>query len=259
MKKIKLLVLAILLGFILPVHAADYEIRELIPVDVTTSVHGEIFIYKNINYSNGIIKIGSVRNNSFDNHALSVSIGLFGSDKKNIGIINYCEKDNTIHSKENKKDIMIDVKGSYIAPEKNLKDIKYIAVIGENTNCREDGSQEFIGSTVEQIGIAKNTGIGVGAERLLTVIKIIAFVLVALFLYKFLFTSAYRNMDGEDVRQEYAYINKELRKDREYEAKKNPPKPKVIKTHKTKEILAQEKEENKNENKDNTDLQNMYK
>lgn len=260
MKKLKVLLLLLLVGLVLPVKAADYEMKELIPVDTTTTVHGEIFIYKGFNYSNGIIKMESIRNNSFEKHSLSISIGLFGEDKKNIGIINYCEKDTVIISKETyKKELLIDVKGSYLAPDKTIKDVKYISVIGENTNCRTDGSQEFIGSTVEQIGMAKNTQINSSAEMLINILKVIGVVLVGLFIYKFLFTSAYRNMDGEDVRQEYAYINKELRKDRERELKRNPPKPKEIKRNKTDEQLAQEQKENAAEKKDNSDLHNLYK
>ena len=44
-------------------------------------------------------------------------------------------------------------------------------------------------------------------------------VLLILFLYKFLFTGAYRNMDGEDMRADFAYINKQKERERERQRK----------------------------------------
>lgn len=259
-KNYLLIILTLLAGIItLPVHAANYEVKELIPVDVTTSVKGQIYLYKGISCKDGIIQIQSIRNNSYEAKPLSVSIALFGEDKKNIGIIHYCEKETKIATKETKKDFLLDIKGSYLASGKTYKDIKYYSVIGENTTCRNDGSQEFIGSTVEQIGMPKNTGITDSTELLLNMLKVIAVVLVGLFLYKFIFTSAYQNMDGEDIRQGYAYVNKELRKEREREARRNPPQPKVVKSEKTDEVRKQEQKENSSENKNNSDLHNMYK
>ena len=91
------------------------------------------------------------------------------------------------------------------------------------------------------------------------IIKWIGVVLVVGFLYKFLFTGAYRNIDGEDVRQEYTYINKELRKEREKDAKENPPKPKEVKKNKSDEIIEQERIQNEKDLLDDSDLHNMYK
>ena len=256
MKKL-LIAIFVFLGIMTPVKAADYSIKELIPEGVTTTVRGDNFMYKDILYQGGFIKIGKIRNNSLEKKTLTVSIGLFDKNKKNIGTINYCQENTPIESKGEVDELTIDVKNSYMASGKTHKDIRYISVIGENLNCRTDGATDYVDQTVEQIGMAKNNTLNDDQLALLNIIKWIGIILFALFVYKFLFTNAYRNMDGTDVRQEYTYINKELRKERELEEKLNPPQPKVVKTNKTKEILKQEKEQNAKSNQ--SDLHDMYK
>ena len=258
MKKI-LIGILVLLGMIVPVKAADYEIRELIPVGVTTTVRGERFVYKDFQYQNGLITIGKVINNREETYNLSISIGLFDKNDKNIGTIHYCPENTPVKSKESVDNVTIDVKSSYMESGKNHKDIHHVSVIGENTTCRVDGAKDYLGQTVEEIGMPKNNTFSDDELMLLKIIMVLVIALVALFVYKFVFTTAYRNMDGTDVRQEYAYINKELRKERELDAKLNPPQPKVVKTHKTPEILKQEEEQNSQKNKDQTDIYNLYK
>ena len=97
------------------------------------------------------------------------------------------------------------------------------------------------------------------ARWLVTVLLVIAAILLALFVYEFLFTSKYRNMDGEDVRQEFAYINKEKKIEREYKARTEPKVEKPVKKNKTDEVRAQEELENSEEKVGNSDLHNMYK
>ena len=117
-------------------------------------------------------------------------------------------------------------------------------------------SKDFIGQTISQMKQGKNNQLTDSTKMLIDIIIVVVVILVGLFLYRFLFTTAYRNMDGEDVRQEYAYINKELRKEREYNERVNPPPPKEIKKIKTDEVLQQEKEQNE---KQDSDLSNLYK
>ena len=80
-----------------------------------------------------------------------------------------------------------------------------------------------------------------------------------LFVFRFVFTNAYQNMDGTDTRQEYAYINKKLRKEREHELKVNPPKPKEVKKNKTDEQKEQEIIENEKAKNQDADIFDMYK
>ena len=258
-KYIKLLIILLLVGITLPVKAANYAFKELIPQDKTTTIRGNTFLYKNLTYQNGVVKFELIKNNSKEKKPLSVSIGLFDEKGKNIGIINYCSAEQALNSKEEKENFIIDINGASMESGKTYKDIKYISILGENSTCRLGGSQEFIGQTVEEIGMARNNQLTSSELLIVNIFKVILVALVLLFIYKFLFTGAYRNMDGEDVRQEYAYINKELRKEREQELKRNPPKPKEPKKVKSDEIIEQERIQNEKDKADDSDLHHMYK
>ena len=256
-KLVFLIVILILgLGVISPVHAANYTMKELIPEGITTTIRGDNLLYKDIVYKDGVISTSYVKNNAKEAKKLSVSIALFDEDKKNVGTINYCSE--ALNPNEKKDKFIIDVSSTYLVKGKTYKDVKYIAVLSENENCRTGGATEYEGQTIEKIGMPKNTGIGDKAERLLLVVKIVVVIIVGLFLYRFLFTTAYQNMDGTDVRQEYKYINKSLRKERERELKRNPPQPKEVKKVKTDEVIQQEEIENKKSENQESDLFDMY-
>lgn len=254
----KVLWMILLLCMVIPVHAANYSMKELIPENTKTTIRGEHLLYKEIFYQSGKIRMQAIKNNSKEAQKLAISIGLFDKNKKNIGTINYCQ-DEQLASKQGKDNVSIDVKGDYLVAKKSLADIKYIAVLGENLNCRTDGATEYLGQTVDQIGMARNNTLTSEEMLVVNIIKWIGVAMVIGFLYRFLFTGAYRNIDGEDVRQEFSYINKELRKEREHEAIVNPPKPKVVKPNKSKEIVEQEKIQNEKDRLDDSDLHNMYK
>lgn len=254
----KVLWMILLLSIVIPVHAANYSMKELIPENTKTTVRGEHLLYKEISYQSGTIRLQSIKNNSKEEQNLAISVGLFDKHKKNIGTVNYCIEEE-IASKQGKDNISLEVQEKYLVPKKVLTDIKYIAVLGENQNCRTDGSTEYLGQTVDQIGMARNNTLNAKEMFVVNIIKWIGVVLVVGFLYKFLFTGAYRNIDGEDVRQEYTYINKELRKEREKDAKENPPKPKEVKKNKSDEIIEQERIQNEKDLLDDSDLHNMYK
>ena len=259
MKKGIIFLYAILLLGMIPVHAANYEMRELIPVGVETTIRAESLLYQKFSYEDGVITFSKIKNNSNEEKPLTISIGLFNSKKKNIGTINYCSTENKLSPKEEKENFQIEVTSKYLEEEKTTEDVKYIAILSDNSSCRIDGAYDFLGQKVEKIGQIKNTSVTDSAIMLLNMLKVIAIILFILFLYKFLFTNAYRNINGDDVRQEYAYINKQLRKEREEKAKNEKPEPKVVKTHKTKEIIDQEKIQNEKDLKDDSDLHNFYR
>ena len=262
MKKIvKIVVLVLALFMFKSVNAANYEIRELIPVDIKTNVLGDYFRYKGIIYKKGStsIKIDNVQNKTDEERYLSIFIGLFNSDKENIGTINYCEDDGTKLAQRDERSVDIPIESSSITKKAKVKDIKYISVIGENENCRKDGELDYVGQTVDEVGLPKNATLDDDSHMLLTIISVIVGILVFIFVYNFLFSNKYKNMDGEDVRQEYAYINKEKRLEREYNNRVNPPKPKEVKKNKTDEQRQQEIREKELEDNGDSDLRNMYK
>ena len=82
------------------VYAANYNIKELIPVNAHTTIGTNNFRYIDFYYNdnemeadglkNNFIIFSKIKNVSDEKRAVTVSIGLFDKDKKNIGTINYC-------------------------------------------------------------------------------------------------------------------------------------------------------------------------
>ena len=144
----------------------------------------------------------------------------------------------------------------YLAKDKTFKDIKYISVLNENPNCRKEGFLDYVGQKVDEIGNVPNDTVNDDAKMLINILLIVGGVLLFLFLYRFMFTSAYENMDGDDVRRDYKNLNKQLEKEREEKILKEKPTEPPRKTDKTDKVLKQEQEENKNKP---TDLQDFYK
>ena len=264
MKKILFSLLLIILSafLVLPVDAANYEERELIPVNVETTIVTKHFSYKDFYYNNNTLVFKGIKNLTDKERPISFSIGLFDKDRKNIGTIYYCsskDKSNTPSlAVEEERGFAFSVKDDYLAENKKLDDIKYISLLSDNINCNTLTGQEYVGNTVEEIGIPKNTTVDSKVERTFTFIGVIAILLVAYFLYKYLFTNSYQNMDGDDVRVGYKKYNKELERQRKQDLIDNPPVEKPKKRIKTDEVLRQEEEASK-EDKSGTDLHNLYK
>lgn len=236
------------------VYAANYSVKELIPLNVKTSIHTDNFSYKGMHCDGYGVYFTSIKNLTEDNMPISVSIGLFDKDKKNIGTINYCN--NTLQSKE-EREFFIDVSSKYIGKGKKQKDIKYIAVLGDNINCRIDGSTDYIGQKIDNLGVSSGGELDSKTQLFLYIVIILVGAFVVLIVYKLLFTKSYRNVDGKEVRDAYDDINRELREMRE-EEEKNRVAPPLKEPDKPIEILEQE-EEARNEDKSGTDLHNLYK
>ena len=87
MKKIaKILLVLLIFMSIKAVHAANYNMKELIPENITTTIKGKNILYKNIVYKNNIITIEKIKNLSDEPKPITISIGLFDKNKKNLGV-----------------------------------------------------------------------------------------------------------------------------------------------------------------------------
>ena len=275
MKKI-LFGLLMLIGFsILQVNAANYELSELIPVNTETTIVTNNFSYKDFYYNDNELEADALQNNFIifkgiknltdEEKPVTISIGIFDKDKKNIGIINYCStKDktsimaNTILKSKEEKSYVIEVNKKSLADGKTVKDIKYISILSDNINCNTGGTLDSVGRTVEEIGMPKNRTIDKQTQLLLTIMSIVAIILIILFVYRFLFTNSFQNFNGDDIRRGYKKYNEELKDQREYEARVNPPQEKEPVKVKTDEQILQE-EKAAHEDKSGTDLHNLYK
>ena len=266
MKKIIFSVIILLIAVAqMQVFAANYEVKELIPVDIETTIVPGKFSYKGLYYNakkedgdqskrNYIIFKG-VKNISDEARPISISIALFGEDKLNIGTINYCT--GNLNPGE-EVSLEIEVNKEYLGEGFKPKDVKYISVLSENLNCRTGGATDFIGDTVEKIGIAKNNVITSPIKNTLIIFGIIGGLLLFIFLYAFMFTNEYNNMDGDDTRRAFKYQNKKLKEKRELHEMLHPTVEPEKPKEKTDEVLRQEEFE-KNKDKTDTDLHNMFK
>ena len=259
MKKVFLGILLIVSMLTINVKAANYEFKELMPVDIKTTMVTNNFSYRNFGYdtTTDSVTFEHIKNLSDKELPISISIAFFDENKRNLGVMNFCSKDDMLNSKE-EKEYSIKIEKQDVAEGKNVKDIKYIAIITDNINCNTERYFDYVGYTVDYIGMPKNNTLDEKTNRLILVMSIVGGVLLILFLYNFLFTNAYQNMDGDDVRIGYRKYNKQLAKERKEELKRNPPKPKEFTKVKTDEVIAQE-ERAKNEDKSGTDLHNLYK
>lgn len=263
------IIILVITALTINVQAANYQLKELIPLNTETTIVTDNFSYKGLEYNNKSndnpeITFKGIKNLTTENIPISISIGLFDKNKENIGIINYCS---TSDQKSFLKDLGLDSKkevsysipitANVLATNKKNTDIKYIAILSDNINCRINGSKDYIGKKVEDIGVIKDNSLDSNTKMLIKLVEIVAAIVVLTFLYKFLFTNAFRNFDGEDVRREYTYINKQLE-----EARKRNPKPrtKPKKTDaKSTKIKEQELLEGQKQNKEESDLHNFYK
>ena len=266
MKKLSL-VLIILLGIIIiPVHAANYKLKELIPENIETTIVTDLFSYKDFYYKDGVINFKGIKNISTEARPMTFYIALFNSKKENIGSVNFCttqESDgkligqSTLASKE-EKSLSLKITKDYLIDGEKVKNIKYIAMISDNRNCNTIRPNEYAGQTMEEMGRFKNNRMDSRAELLLKLVRIGVGLLILYFVYLYLFTNRFKNVDGEDLRIGYNNYNKELERERQEELRKHPPKPKEVIKTKTDEVLQQEEKE-ANSSRDSSELHDFFK
>lgn len=258
-KLIQIFIILIIVISSKTVYADSYKMMELIPKDKKVTIRGDQLLYKDVEFKEGKIVIGQIKNITDEKKSITISIGLFGKDKRNISIINYCSTEDALETNQVIENYQIPIDEEKFDKDKTINDIKYYAIISENKSCRLGGAKEYVGEKINRINKLGDNSLPSSVTMLLNIVKYFVIGFIIIFLYKFLFTGSYRNMDGEDMRADYAYINKEKEKERERQRKLNPKNPKTIKQTKSDKVLAQEKEEQEKENKDDSNLHNFYK
>jgi len=204
MKKYIISLILIFILFLTPnVYAADYKEKELIPVDTETTVRTDNFIYKGIVYSKGNINIEFVRNKSANELPISISVALFDSEKKNIGLINYCDEKIVLGYREKYSEIGINVSNYSRKEGTTLSDIKFIAVWNDNVTCKTRDSLDYVGQKIENMGVVGKEEASTDASILVYVLLGVGGLLFIIFVYNFLFTDRFRDMNGDDTRRAY--------------------------------------------------------
>lgn len=265
MKKIiTYIVLFITLFTTINANAANYELKELIPLGIKTTIVTKHFSYRQLYYDKETNKIHfTTIKNIFDTELpLSISIGLFDENKKNVGVIYYCDKDNNRLAPGAEIPFDIEVTSDYLGKEKTKADIKYIAILEDNYTCKTDKSQIYVGQKVNDIGSYHGGEMSDSSKLTIQVISAVLGVLIVLFLYQFLFTNKFKNMDGNEVREILKnYKNNSARANTfndDYHSE-IPDGISIINKSKTTEMADKEAEENEKSKRKENDLYNMYK
>ena len=200
MKKIIKIFIVIIAIAVTEVYAEDYKIKELIPLNTKTTIHADHFNYIEMYTDQKNIYFNSILNLSNEERSISISIGLFDKKGKNIGTINNC--DLILKSKE-QSSYTIEIKKDYFGKDKTNKDIKYIAVLGENLNCRKTGAKDYIGKSVDELGVIHKEEFTNDTSIAIMIFSVLGGILLLMFLYKLFFTNRYLNIDGKAVRDVY--------------------------------------------------------
>ena len=235
------------------IQALSYKMKELIPIHSTITMTTSHFSYKNMQFNKDTITFTGIKNLSEDDSPISISIGLFGKNKKNIGTVYICDTNKILKHKEEQEYTIHNI-SEYLMAKKTTKDIYYLSILSENKGCRTAGSKDYIGQKVEEIGkINKNT---ISDDIIIfnKVLIVVGLIIIIPIIYKAFFTSSLKNIDGNAVRNDYKNWQ-EIKKDKEPKIIK---KPIAYKEFKTKEIRKQEKEA-REEEKNDTALHNLYK
>ena len=265
MKKIITLMIALIIMITTyNVNAANYELKELIPLDKKTTIVTKRISYKQLYYnsSDNTVYFEGIKNISQEELPLSFSIAFFDSEKNNIGLINYCDKNNNILAPGTETTFKIEVTKGYLGEDFSSKDIKYVALLEDNYTCKVESGSLYIGQKVEDIGKFHGGQVQDSSILAINVISFVAGVLLVLFLYQFLFTNKFRNMDGEEVRNVLKnYKNEHARADTYAVNNKHSDydESSIINKSKTSEMADKEAEENEKSRRKDNDLYNMYK
>ncbi len=166
MKKwMKLLLLVLLLGFGYRVHATDYPVATLIPLQDSATVDTDLFTYTGIHYipvvegkDYGRFVFDSILNKADKSTPVSINILLFDANEKNIGYVAYCTTEDVESDYAHMKlaagtttAFHINVSKRYLMDEKASSDVVYYSVLDDNPYCHVGGRDKYQGLTLTEI------------------------------------------------------------------------------------------------------------
>ena len=239
------------------VYAENYKIKELIPYNVKTSIHTDNFSYKGFYFDNSGIHFDGIKNLSAEQLPITISVGLFNKDGKNIGTINYCNLQ--LKSKE-EIGYVIEFEEYYLGDGEKKENIKYISILSDNIYCRTSGSKDYLGQSVDELGVSHKGEFNKETDVFFSILTVLAALLVVYIVYKLLFAKSFQNIDNKYIREAYEVPKKQKvakpqknKKDDKIEIleeDKKTPKKKHIKEEKTEEveILEEEKKTSRKKN-----------
>ena len=229
-KLIKVLVVVLVCLSVKVVNAADYKIKELIPYNTKTSIHTDNFSYNGIYFDKKGIHFDGIKNLTNEKLPVTISVALFDSNGRNVGVVNYCSL-----FVEGKDEIgfIIEFEDYYFGRNKNADSVKYMAVLDDNIYCKTSGSTDYIGKSVDEMGIIHKEKFNSPFELILSVLTILVGLIVIYIIYRLLFAKAFKNIDNK-----YGIDSYDIKEHHT----SNKPKNKVVKkTEKKNKIASKDK------------------
>lgn len=165
-KYIKLLFLIIISVFLIDVNAVDYNPYDSIPItSVNANIKTKTFNYNGVTYNNALDETNStyfsfagIYNNTNKKIPVTITIGLFDYEGKNIGTIFYCTKrdyDSKYSGLEVRANssapFKISAKKKYFVDNRSANEIASYAILSDNKDCEAAGFHKYKGLTLTEI------------------------------------------------------------------------------------------------------------
>lgn len=191
MKRIvKIIFILIVCLSIKTVYAENYKIKELIPYNTDITLSTNNFTYKGIYFDLESVHFNGIVNLTDKKIPVSISIGLFDKSGINIGTINYC--DLFLDAKQ-EMSFRIDFSKEYFGNGKTNKDVKYIAVLGDNIKCKTGGSHKYLGKHVDRMGISHRNKFDNSLEIFLAILTVIGGLILIFIVSKLVMSKKTKN------------------------------------------------------------------
>ncbi len=168
----KYIILLIVLCAFINVRAEKYGLYQLIPANTDATVETENFLYENFYYNDNALQaeklqsnhviFSMIKNLTKEERPITISIGVFDKDKKNIGIVNFCSTNekysllDTTIKPDQEMNYAVGILKKHMITGKSVSDVKYIAILGDNIDCKMAGTTEGAGKTVEEMEKTKD-------------------------------------------------------------------------------------------------------
>jgi len=168
----KIIILVIVLCAFINVKADNYRLYQLIPANTDATVETEHFLYENFYYNDNALQaeklqsnhviFSMIKNLTKEERPITISIGVFDKDKKNIGIVNFCSTNerysllDTTIKPDQEMNYAVGILKKHMIAGKSVSDVKYIAILGDNIDCKMAGTTEGAGKTVEEMEKTKD-------------------------------------------------------------------------------------------------------
>ena len=163
---LKILLLVVISIFLVDVYAVEYNPYDSIPITSSNAtIKTNHFTYNGVNYNKNLDETNStyfsfagIVNSTNKKVPVTVAIGLFDKDGRNIGTIFYCTKRDYdskysgLEIKSNKSTpFKISAKKKYFVENRSATEIVSYSILSDNIDCESAGFTKYKGLTLAEI------------------------------------------------------------------------------------------------------------